>query len=110
MRHALAAALLLLAAPAGAGTIVLDFEEETVGNLGPSFLSVECGCVTISETRQPTSAQSPTVGDYGTQSHGKALEVGEAARARRLRARGACDRTADPARPARDRAALGSGP
>jgi hypothetical protein len=39
--------LLLLAAPAGATTIVLDFEEEALGNLGASFVSAECDCVEL---------------------------------------------------------------
>lgn len=39
--------LLLLASPARAGTIVLDFEEEPIGYKDWSFVSVECGCVSF---------------------------------------------------------------
>jgi hypothetical protein len=44
----LGAVLLLLAAPASASTIVLDFEEEALG-YEPSFVSAECGCVRVSD-------------------------------------------------------------
>src|SRR5688572_23911691 len=46
--HALALALLLLAAPAGAATIVIDFAEESLGEHGDSFVSAECACVRFS--------------------------------------------------------------
>ena len=49
MRHVLFAAVLLTAAPAGAATIVLDFEEEAVGEYEEPFVSNECGCVRLSE-------------------------------------------------------------
>lgn len=52
MHHAFAVAL-LLAAPASATTIVLDFEEEALGNRRDgerhAFVSVECGCVRLIE-------------------------------------------------------------
>jgi hypothetical protein len=48
--HAFALALLLLAAPASAATIVLDFEEEARGHYYEgSIVSAECGCVRISD-------------------------------------------------------------
>jgi hypothetical protein len=46
-----ALALLLLAAPAGAATITLDFEEEPLGLYHPGFLSSECGCVQLHDSR-----------------------------------------------------------
>lgn len=47
--RALALALLLSAGPAGAATIVIDFEEEAVGTRTGSFISVEHPGVTLSE-------------------------------------------------------------
>jgi hypothetical protein len=49
MRHLLFTALLLIAAPAGAATIVIDFEEEAVVEYEVPFVSSECGCVRLSE-------------------------------------------------------------
>jgi hypothetical protein len=45
----LALLVLLLAAPVHAATIVLDFEEEPLGYDQPGFVSVECGCVRLSD-------------------------------------------------------------
>jgi hypothetical protein len=45
----LAAVLFLLAQPASAATIVLDFEEEPLGYDQPGFVSAECGCVRVSD-------------------------------------------------------------
>jgi hypothetical protein len=49
---ALVALLVVLAAtPAGAATIVLDFEEEALASYdGVPFISAECGCVELAET------------------------------------------------------------
>lgn len=44
---------LLLALPASAATIVLDFEEEATGERGSSFVSVEDPRVTLYEDREP---------------------------------------------------------
>jgi hypothetical protein len=47
-----AVVLLLLAAPAGAATITLDFEEEALGLYEPDFLSSECGCVQLHDSSE----------------------------------------------------------
>jgi hypothetical protein len=48
--RALAVSLLLVAQPATAATIVLDFEEQPVAAFEDnSFLSIECGCVRFSD-------------------------------------------------------------
>jgi hypothetical protein len=48
MRSLLFALAMLLAQPAVAATIVLDFQEETLGRRDDPFVSAECGCVEFS--------------------------------------------------------------
>jgi hypothetical protein len=68
----LALALLLLAAPAGAATIVIDFEAEAVGEYDDGFVSAVCGCVRFSEwqggelrIRERASDKTLVVGEEG---------------------------------------------
>jgi len=67
MRILLVTFALWVAAPAAAGTIVLDFEEEPLARYEPSFVSAECGCVRFSEGHELA------VVEYGS----RALLVGE---------------------------------
>ena len=75
MRHALALALLLLAAPAGAATIVLDFEEEPIGS-PKEFVSVECGCVRLIEPSLDEDEDLRILVALLGQSEGQAVAVG----------------------------------
>jgi hypothetical protein len=63
--------LLLLAAPAGAATIVLDFDEEPTGERGASFTSAEAPFVQLTET----GGTDLQVFDYP--GHGLVLWVGD---------------------------------
>jgi len=75
----LAAALLGAALPAHAATIVLDFEEEAVGGRENGYVSAECGCVAFSHSFLISDPSDPFlhVGDFGVQSDGSALLVGQ---------------------------------
>lgn len=75
---ALALALVLLVAtPAGAATIVLDFEEEVLGVYDTGFISSECGCVELSDA---DGFQLKVIDFFGS----RAILVGEEGGALRL--------------------------
>jgi hypothetical protein len=67
----LAAVLLLLAMPASAATIVLDFEEEALGGHGESFVSAEWDDLTLSLW---TGVAELTISERA--GHGRVLWVG----------------------------------
>ena len=65
MRRALAAALLLFAAPAGAAPIVLDFEEEPLGFRDWGYVSLECSCVSFAYGAMPDDDEPASVFSWG---------------------------------------------
>jgi len=68
---------LLLAAPAAAETVVLDFEEEAPGGRPNGFVSAEWSCVRIGESRAREGRRALRIGALGEPGRGQGLAVGD---------------------------------